>query len=181
MSLVSEIAEYYQHHIEIGELAPEDVPGFREIMAEWEVGRTTSQAVRAVLVRAGLTTPQIVHGQPLGPISELDWAFRFLPKVQPRNSDGCLLWDSGTRGQGYGQFELNGRSVQAHRVAWEYRHGPVPEGYELDHVFARGCRSKLCVNHEHLEAVTRAENMIRRHVAARWMAGIQVRTELDSD
>lgn len=113
------------------------------------------------------------------PISDLDWAFRFLPKVQPRDANGCLLWER-TERNGYGQFKLDGRMVYVHRVAYEYHYGPIPEGLVVDHVFARGCRSKLCVNPQHLEAVTHAENMARAAAATRWLASIEVATELDA-
>ncbi|MFM9543388.1 HNH endonuclease signature motif containing protein [Streptomyces turgidiscabies] len=104
---------------------------------------------------------------------------RLLAKVAPRDVHGCTLWDASTGNRGYGQFWLNGRMVGPHRVAWEYHHGPVPEGLELDHKFSAGCRSILCVNIEHLELATHAENVRRWHAARRWMAGIWVRTELD--
>ncbi|MGO4751896.1 HNH endonuclease signature motif containing protein [Streptomyces sp. 2MCAF27] len=174
------IAEFYQVHIERGLLKPGDVPSTPQIAAEWVVRPRMAGEARALLVRDGFATRSISRKLPLGPISDMDYAWRFLPKVQPRNSDGCLLWDASVSG-GYGQFHLNGRYVRAHRVAWEYRNGPVPEGLELDHVFARGCRSPLCVNTEHLEVVTRSENELRKYAAARWMASIRVSTELDDE
>ncbi|QNJ56915.1 HNH endonuclease [Mycobacterium phage Reindeer] len=39
--------------------------------------------------------------------------------------------------------------------------GPIPDGYEIDHVFARGCVHRDCIEPTHLEAVTRQENMAR--------------------
>lgn len=180
MSLVTDLVEHYQQAIERGELTPEDVPTRTQMAEDWECSTATAGEVRTLLINAGVIEPLIVLNQPLGPISDLVMAFEFFPRVLPRDAHGCLLWD-GTVSRGYGRFSLNGRQVQAHQVAWEYRNGPVPTGLELDHVFARGCRSKLCVNPQHLEPVTHAENSRRKHVAARWRAGIQVRTELDAD
>ena len=46
----------------------------------------------------------------------------------------------------------------AHRMAYTEAKGPIPDGLEIDHL----CRVKTCVNPEHLEAVTRRENMLRQ-------------------
>ncbi len=69
-------------------------------------------------------------------------------------TDGCWLW-SGKIDKGYGRY--NGRG--AHRVAYELTVGPIPSGLEIDHV----CRTPLCVRPDHLEPVTRLENMRRRY------------------
>lgn len=46
----------------------------------------------------------------------------------------------------------------AHRFAYECVNGvTVPKGEDVDHL----CGVKLCVNPEHLEAVTHRENIIR--------------------
>ncbi|MEU6616702.1 HNH endonuclease signature motif containing protein [Streptomyces parvus] len=106
---------------------------------------------------------------------------RFLEKIDPPNIDGCTLWNASKFAGGYGQFKLKGRSVLAHRVAWTLRHGPIPDELELDHVYLRGCRSKLCVNTDHLEPVTSEENARRAAAALRWRISVWVRTELDED
>ncbi len=76
-------------------------------------------------------------------------ADRFWEKVVI-DPDGCWLWTGSTRGSGYGQH----RSVYAHREAYEQTHGPIPEGFHIHHV----CGRKLCVNPEHLVAVSRKQH-----------------------
>lgn len=68
----------------------------------------------------------------------------------------CWLWRH-AGGVGYGTARVGGRTVNAHRLAYEAFVGPVPEGLELDHL----CRVRRCVNPNHLEPVTRSENMRR--------------------
>lgn len=71
--------------------------------------------------------------------------------------DGCWLWTAYLNPTGYGQVRINGRTRLAHRVVYESVVGPIPDGLELDHL----CRIRACVNPEHLEPVTHAENMRR--------------------
>jgi hypothetical protein len=53
--------------------------------------------------------------------------------------------------QGYGRYG----PLYAHRLSWEYAHGaPVPDGMVIDHT----CFERRCVNPEHLQVVTMAEN-----------------------
>jgi len=93
---------------------------------------------------------------------------RFLEKIKVRPS-GCIEWTGGTNGAGYGMFFVDwagGKNVRmlAHRWAYEYDNGPIPDGLHLDHL----CRNPICVNPEHLEAVTQRENTLRGEgVAAR--------------
>ena len=83
---------------------------------------------------------------------------RFDAKWIPDYWTGCHVWTAARAGGGYGTFAVeHGRMVPAHRVAYMLRHGPIPDGLELDHL----CRVRHCVNPEHLEAVTHRENMRR--------------------
>ena len=73
---------------------------------------------------------------------------------------GCLVWTGAANGL-YGVMSYKGRLTPVHRLAWEAEHGPIPPGLVIDHVRARGCIYKKCINVEHLEMVTRAENSRR--------------------
>jgi len=78
------------------------------------------------------------------------------------SSSGCWLWGGGTGKSGYGVAWWQGRQVQAHRAVYELMVGPIPDGLELDHVRARGCTSRLCVNPAHLEPVDRKTQEARK-------------------
>jgi len=67
----------------------------------------------------------------------------------------CWVWTAGTS-KGYGKF-WDGRRSQAHRFSYEMHRGAIPDGLDLDHL----CRVRNCVNPDHLEPVTRAENIRR--------------------
>lgn len=80
-----------------------------------------------------------------------------------KQPDGCWVWTGKRTGSddAYGVISVDGRGVYVHRAAHELWIGPIPDGYQVDHVAARGCRSTLCVNPAHLEAVTPEENIER--------------------
>lgn len=79
-----------------------------------------------------------------------------------RNEEtGCLIWVRSKNSRGYGLIGVNGRVELVHRMAHEVWIGPIPAGYQVDHVLANGCLSRLCIEPNHLEAVTQLENMRR--------------------
>lgn len=84
---------------------------------------------------------------------------RFWSKVD--KTGPCWLWLAGKDRSGYGAFRYQGRQIGAHRFAYERLVGPIPEGTELDHVKARGCTNRHCVNPDHLEPVTSRVNTLR--------------------
>ena len=83
---------------------------------------------------------------------------RFWRKVDKSASpDGCWLWTGAKHNAGYGQLRVDGKSLYAHRLVYEWEIGPIPDGYTIDHI----CCNHSCVNPAHLEAVTITENLQR--------------------
>jgi hypothetical protein len=83
---------------------------------------------------------------------------RFWSKVVVGGPDDCWMWTANkTPAGGYGMFWLNGRSIGAHRMAYELEVGPIPEGLTIDHV----CGVPGCVNPAHLAVATQRENILR--------------------
>jgi len=80
---------------------------------------------------------------------------RFWDKVD--KTGDCWLWTASQRPNRYGQFSANGKGLLAHRVSYQWEHGPIPKGLEIDHL----CRVRHCVKPSHLEAVTHQENIQR--------------------
>lgn len=76
---------------------------------------------------------------------------------------GCWIWQRSRQTNGYPNMRVGSttdgtrRNEGAHRVSYREHVGPIPDGHEIDHL----CRTPLCVNPEHLEAVTRRENLMR--------------------
>ena len=85
------------------------------------------------------------------------WPERIAPRLVVDEETGCHRWTGAHNSTGYGYVKVDGRQVSVHSVAYELFVGPIPEGLELDHL----CRVRDCANPEHLEAVTRAENLRR--------------------
>lgn len=93
-------------------------------------------------------------------------AERFWSKVSPEPTSGCMLWTACVNQFGYGLFRrATGQMIAAHRRAYEFERGPIPDGLVIDHL----CRVRSCVNPAHLEVVTQRENM-SRGIAPAWLA-----------
>lgn len=80
--------------------------------------------------------------------------------------NGCWVFRCIPERTGYTRIRVHGRRQNAHRAFYELFVGPIPIGLHIDHL----CSVRNCVNPDHLEAVTHAENnrrvaMNRTHCA----------------
>jgi len=80
---------------------------------------------------------------------------RFWQMTEP-GDNGCILW-TGSRhprpqspGKFYGRFSAGRGSRYAHRYAYGLAHGKIPDQFHVHHT----CRNSLCVNPEHLQALS---------------------------
>ena len=84
---------------------------------------------------------------------------------------GCWIFTGAIQSSGYGCIALNGDGTHqlAHRAAYQLLVGDIPAGLVIDHL----CLRKNCVNPEHLEAVTVAENNRRARMAGLAVTPVQ--------
>nr|WP_316227708.1 HNH endonuclease signature motif containing protein [Bradyrhizobium sp. SZCCHNR3015] len=81
----------------------------------------------------------------------------------------CHIWTGPTSGSNgrekdYPRMCLDGGTMAVHIVMYVLEHGPIPPRKQLDH----RCRTRRCVNPDHLEMVTHKQNQRRRDEARRF-------------
>jgi hypothetical protein len=67
---------------------------------------------------------------------------------------GCRPWQGRRGAEGYGNVTRLGKTLKAHRAAWELTYGPIPEGMVVCH----RCDNPPCCEPTHLFLGTRADN-----------------------
>lgn len=81
----------------------------------------------------------------------------FISHVEKADND-CWNWTAYINTGGYGMFGLeNAKTILAHRWMYAYMYGNLTPGKFIDHL----CSNRRCVNPDHLEEVTRQENIKR--------------------
>lgn len=84
--------------------------------------------------------------------------------------EGCYGWEGTVNNGGYASFWDGEREIGAHVFVWTEAHGPVPDGYEVDHTChnadpvcpgGKTCLHRQCSRIEHLEAVPALVNVQR--------------------
>ena len=70
-------------------------------------------------------------------------------------SGDCWEWNRGRDGSGYGKMPFKGKTLRAHRVAYELNNGSIPAGLHILHT----CDNPACVRPDHLWAGTNVDNM----------------------
>jgi hypothetical protein len=119
---------------------------------------------RTNLARTSSRSAGRVKGQPMRFLNHHHKRVRRRFEERPGPLDTpCHIATVG-RGVGDGNYAgtyVKGKFMLAHRVAYKAVYGPIAPGMQLDHL----CRVGLCVNPEHLEPVTNAENARRGNQA----------------
>lgn len=88
---------------------------------------------------------------------------RFWKKVDIRGPDECWPWLAGKASGGYGCFCVNGHGHAAHRFAYEFSNGPIPDDLCVLH----RCDNPPCCNPNHLFLGTIADNNRDRKLKGR--------------
>lgn len=83
---------------------------------------------------------------------------RFEAKIECIPFHTCWEWTAALDRKGYGRFsDGQGKHYIAHRLAYERWCRPIDPNLTIDHL----CRNHSCVNPNHLEQVTRGQNVLR--------------------
>lgn len=88
-----------------------------------------------------------------------------------QDENGCFIVISHKSDEeGYISLQRNGKRMSAHRVIWERKFGPIPEGLCILHK----CDVRNCINPEHLFLGTKTDNNRDRDQKGRTAQGEKI-------
>ena len=97
------------------------------------------------------------------------------------NESGCLLYMGRLDENGYARISCQGKNRIGSDAVYEMVYGPIPEGYEVDHI----CHVRHCVEPTHLRLLTHRQNVIhiktymeKRHQRLRTFIGAYPQAEI---
>lgn len=78
-----------------------------------------------------------------------------LSELSVAEESGCIRFTGHLDGEGYGRIMVARVKYMAHRLSYSLNNGPIPDGYVVRHK----CDNPSCINPEHLEVGTQADNI----------------------
>jgi hypothetical protein len=96
------------------------------------------------------------------PYTDAEFEKKFWERVdRVSDASGCWLW-TGAKSCGYGSVGWNGKTFNAHTVAYILTGHTIPKGYELSH--SENCVGKRhCCKPGHLTPKNKRDNSLDRH------------------
>lgn len=88
---------------------------------------------------------------------------RFWNKVEVKGKNECWNWTAYKNRDGYGNFALGVKKINAHKVSYIINYGSVQDGFCVCHT----CDNPSCVNPNHLFLATHKENMLDKKIKGR--------------
>lgn len=99
---------------------------------------------------------------------------RLMMYIDVRSEGECWPWTGFIGTHGYGASSKSSKGTTSHRLVYQTFVGPIPEGYEIDHLchiaddctLAEECPHRRCNNPAHMMAVPPRVNNMRTNSAA---------------